>query len=49
MVNEGESSQPKSLSLEQAHEMKTDNAVIALQDQVRTLTIELERVKGFER
>ena len=48
MANEGESSQPRSLSLEQAHEMSRDNAIIALQDQVRKLTMELERLKEFE-
>jgi len=48
MANEGESSQLRSLSLEQAHEMRRDNATIALQDQLSKLTIELEQLKGIE-
>jgi len=46
MANEGESSQSRSLSLEQAHEMRRDNVIIALQEQVRKLIMELDQVKG---
>jgi len=49
MANKGESSQPRSLSLEQAHKMRRDNVIIALQDQERKLTMELKRVKGSKR
>ena len=48
MANEGESFQYKGLSLKQARKMRSDNAIIALQEQVRKLTMELEQVKGFE-
>jgi len=36
------------LSLEQAHEIRRDNAIIALEEQVRKLNMELERVNRFE-
>jgi len=49
MADEGKSPQPRGLSLEQAHEMSRDNAIITLQDQVRKFTLELERVRGPER
>jgi len=34
MANEGQHSQPRGLSIEQAREMGIDNVIIALQDQV---------------
>jgi len=48
MATQGESSQPRSLFLEQTHEIRRDNATIALQDQIRRLTMELEWAKGFK-
>jgi len=49
MANEGEPSQPSGISLEQAHKMRRNNAIIALRWHVRKLTMELERVKRSER
>ena len=48
MANEGEPSQPRRLSLEQAHEIRKDNAIMALQEQVEKHTRELEQVKGYK-
>ena len=48
MVNDEEYSQPRNLSLEQAHEMRRYNAIIALQEQVRKLIMKLEQVRGSE-
>ena len=48
MANDGESFRPRGMSLEQIHEMRMANALNALQEQVRKLAIELERVKGSE-
>jgi len=49
MVNEGEPSQPRNISLVQAHKMRGDKVIIDLQEPVRKLAMELERVKRFER
>ena len=49
MTNDVEPSQSRGISLELAHERRRDKAIIDLQEQVRKLTMELERVKGFER
>jgi len=48
MSNDAEPSQPRHVSLELTHEMRRDKAIIDLQEQVRKLAMELERVKGFE-
>ena len=47
MANEEEPSHPMGLSPEHVHEMRTDNAIIALQDPIRKL-MEHECVKGSE-
>ena len=49
MSNDMEPSQPSGISLELRHEMRRDKAIIDLQEQVRKLTMELERVKGSKR
>ena len=49
MTNDVKPSRPKGISLELANEMRRDEAIIDLQEQVRKLTMELERVKGSER
>jgi len=49
MTNGAESYQPRGVSLELAHEMRRDKAIIDLQEQVRKLIMELEQVKGSER
>jgi len=49
MINDAEPSQPRGISLELASKMRRDKAIIDLQEQVRKLTMELERVKGSER
>jgi len=46
MANGRESSQARSLPLEQAREIRRDNTIITLQKQVRKLTMKLEQVKG---
>jgi len=38
MTNDAEPSQPRGVSLELAHEMRRDKAIIDLQEQVRKLT-----------
>ena len=48
MSNDAEPSQPRGISLELAHEMRRDKAIVDLQEQVRKLTKELEWVKGSE-
>jgi len=42
MANKGEHSQPRGISLEQAHEMIRDKAIIDHQEQVRKVTMEPE-------
>jgi len=49
MTNNAKPSQLRGISWELAHEMRRDNAIIDLQEQVRKLTINLERVKESER
>jgi len=48
MTNDAEPSQPRDISLELAHEIRRDKAIIDLQEQVSRFTMELERVKGSE-
>jgi len=49
MSKDAEPSQPRGISLELAHEMRRNKTIIDPQEEVRKLTIELERVKGSER
>ena len=49
MTNDGEPSQPRGTSLELAYEKRRDKDIIDLYEQVRKLTMELERVKEYER
>jgi len=42
MTNDVEPYQPRGISLESAHEMRRDKAIIDLQEQVRKLIMELE-------
>jgi len=42
MANDKEPSLPRGMSLEKSHEMRMDNANIALQEQVKKLTMELK-------
>ena len=48
MTNEAEPSQPRGISLDLSYEMRRYKTIIDLQEQVRKLTMELERVKGSE-
>ena len=43
MANEGDPSQLRAMSLDQAHKMKRDIAIIKLQDQVKMLTNEIPK------
>ena len=49
MTNDEETSQIRGISLKLAHEIRRHKAIIDLQEQVRRLSMELERVKGSER
>jgi len=49
MTNDAEPSQSRGVFSRLAHEMRRDKAIINLQEQVRKLTMVLERVKGFKR
>ena len=48
MTNDAKPSQPWGISLELACEMKRDKAIIDLQEQVRKLTMGLQRGEGFK-
>jgi len=49
MTNDVEPSQHSGISPELAYEISRGKAIINLQEQVRKLTIELDRVKGSQR
>ena len=49
MSNNVKPAQPRGVSLELAHEMRRDKAIIELQEQIRKFTMVLEWVKGSER
>ena len=49
MSNDAEPSQTRGISLELAHEIRKDKAIIDFQEQGRKLTMVLERVKASER
>ena len=47
MANQGEPSYPNAIPFRQAHEMGIDGATIELEEHVRNLAMELERVKRY--
>jgi len=47
MANKGKASQPRGMSLEEAHEMRRGKAIINHQEQVRKLTTSLSRFKDM--